>query len=514
MTLSQFLRDYLYIPLGGSRKGPALRYVNLLVTMLLGGLWHGANWTFVMWGGLHGLYLCANHFWRHLFGETEPSGSKIGRLFGILLTFLVVVFAWVVFRAENMHAALAMMKGMLGMNGIALPISLAFLGKYTAILPVDIQYVGLFNGLNVPLDIMNLFFLFSIAFFVIWGLPNSQQLLDKARIHSLPKAGWMLAGISDPAYAPVYNLGIDMDRIHESKEYLKHALLHSEIKRVILGLDFFMFNASQKVNYNFDPELIGRKVGVGDYLSTSIFSRDAFVDSIRTIKASRSQPGREEFLSNGFRPGKFVFYQVKSYPALHYYTQFIFMSSLPSQTKYYADMTLDQEVFDDFEEILKICKQRNIDVKLYISPAHAHLDGEGIAAAGKWGMMEEWKRRVVAITDKYAAPIWDFSGYNSITTEPVVAPMKYYWDSSHFTEVVSDLILKRMLALKEDTQEVPADFGIHLTGKNIELNLAMIRQCRQKYIDEHSSEMQSLSQSYQSYLHGGAMDPKKIEGMF
>lgn len=320
--------------------------------------------------------------------------------------------------------------------------------------------------------------------------------------------------LSNPAYAPVYNLGIDMDRIHESKEYLKHALVHSEIKRVILGLDFFMFNASQKVNYNFDPELIGRKVGVGDYLSTSIFSRDAFVDSIRTIKTSRSQPGREEFLSNGFRPGNFVFYQVKSYPALHYYTNYIFMSSLPSQTKYYADMTLDQEVFDDFEEILKICKQRNIDIKLYISPAHAHLDGEGIAAAGKWEMMEEWKRRVVAITDKYAAPIWDFSGYNSITTEPVVTPMKYYWDSSHFTEVVSDLILKRMLALKEDTQEVPADFGIHLTGKNIEFNLATIRQCRQRYIDEHSSEMQSLSQSYQSFLHGGAKDPKKIEGIF
>lgn len=193
MTLSQFLRDYLYIPLGGNRKGPARRYLNLFITMLLGGLWHGANWTFVIWGGLHGLYLCANHFWRHFFEEAEPSGSKIGRVLGILITFLVVVFAWVVFRAESMHAALAMMKGMLGLNGIALPVSLAFLGKYTAILPVDIQFVGLFNGLNVPLDILNLFFLFSIAFFVIWGLPNSQQLLDRERIQSLSKAGWLLA---------------------------------------------------------------------------------------------------------------------------------------------------------------------------------------------------------------------------------------------------------------------------------------------------------------------------------
>lgn len=320
--------------------------------------------------------------------------------------------------------------------------------------------------------------------------------------------------LNDPAYAPVYNLGIDMGRIHESKQYLKHALIHSEIKRVILGLDFFMFNASQKVNYNFDSELVGRKVNTGDYLSTSLFSRDALVDSIRTIKNSHSQPEREEFLSSGFRPGNFVFYRVKSYPALHYYTNYTFMSSIPNQTKYYADMTVDQEVFDDFEEILKICKQRNIDIKLYISPAHAHLDGEGIAAAGKWEMMEDWKRKVVALSDEYATPIWDFSGYNSITTELVKTPMKYYWDSSHFTEVVSDLILKRMLGAKEDTQEVPADFGIRLTGKNIEFNLTAIRQSRQSYIDRHSSEIQSLNEAYQSFLHGSAMDSMKIEGMF
>lgn len=66
ISLSQFLREYLYFPLGGNRKGPTRRYINLLITMVLGGLWHGANWTFVIWGGLHGLYLCINHFWLHM----------------------------------------------------------------------------------------------------------------------------------------------------------------------------------------------------------------------------------------------------------------------------------------------------------------------------------------------------------------------------------------------------------------------------------------------------------------
>jgi alginate O-acetyltransferase complex protein AlgI len=71
MTLSQFLRDYLYIPLGGNRRSRTLRYVYLMITMVLGGLWHGAAWPFVAWGALHGVYLCSNHAWNN-FGPTIP----------------------------------------------------------------------------------------------------------------------------------------------------------------------------------------------------------------------------------------------------------------------------------------------------------------------------------------------------------------------------------------------------------------------------------------------------------
>jgi alginate O-acetyltransferase complex protein AlgI len=74
MTLSRFLRDYLYIPLGGGRHGHAHRYVNVVITMFLGGLWHGAGWTFVAWGGLHGMYLVANHGWR---GARQAFRSEI-----------------------------------------------------------------------------------------------------------------------------------------------------------------------------------------------------------------------------------------------------------------------------------------------------------------------------------------------------------------------------------------------------------------------------------------------------
>ena len=112
MTLSQFLRDYLYIPLGGNRRGPALRYVNLMITMLLGGLWHGAAWTFVVWGALHGAYLCINHAWNNFAPEFAPRFQRAADIAGFILTFVAVVVAWVFFRAGNMETALAVLAKM------------------------------------------------------------------------------------------------------------------------------------------------------------------------------------------------------------------------------------------------------------------------------------------------------------------------------------------------------------------------------------------------------------------
>src|SRR4029077_1628911 len=92
MTLSAFLRDYLYIPLGGSRAGAPRRYANLMITMLLGGLWHGAAWTFVAWGGVHGFYLLVNHAWRGL-RHPSPAPARAARYAARLLTFACVVVA-------------------------------------------------------------------------------------------------------------------------------------------------------------------------------------------------------------------------------------------------------------------------------------------------------------------------------------------------------------------------------------------------------------------------------------
>lgn len=114
ITLSNFLRDYLYIPLGGSRCGKARHYSNLFMTMLLGGLWHGAGWTFVFWGGLHGSYLVINHWWRK---RNVPMPAFLA--WGI--TFIAVLTSWVFFRAASFADATTLLQAMVGMNGIERP---------------------------------------------------------------------------------------------------------------------------------------------------------------------------------------------------------------------------------------------------------------------------------------------------------------------------------------------------------------------------------------------------------
>ena len=119
MTLSRFLRDYLYIPLGGSHHGEAMRYRNLMLTMLLGGLWHGAGWTFVIWGGLHGLYLVLQQAWQRLFGAARA------HWWPTLLTFLAVMLAWIFFRAPDVATAWDISGALVGANGVSLPRGLA-----------------------------------------------------------------------------------------------------------------------------------------------------------------------------------------------------------------------------------------------------------------------------------------------------------------------------------------------------------------------------------------------------
>ncbi|MBI3917635.1 MAG: MBOAT family protein [Betaproteobacteria bacterium] len=180
MTLSRFLRDYLYFGLGGNRRGRTRRYVNLMVTMLLGGLWHGANWTFVIWGGLHGLYLLANHAWRELrarLGWNRQFGS-LGKAAAVLLTFLVTVVAWAFFRADTLGDALAIVQAMAGANGVTLPYrwldKLGAAGSWLAQHGVRFENTATFGGGTQVNWIL-------ICGLIAFCTPNTQEILRAFR---------------------------------------------------------------------------------------------------------------------------------------------------------------------------------------------------------------------------------------------------------------------------------------------------------------------------------------------
>lgn len=176
MTLSRFLRDYLYIPLGGNQRGRIRRYSNLMTTMLLGGLWHGAGWTFVVWGALHGAYLGINHAWQAFaaklnLGRIAP--GPVRRLASIALTFLCVVVAWVFFRAHDFGAAMRVLSAMADVPGIVLPEGSAIAATLQfSSLPV--QPLAAFGGDRQVAWTL-------VLLVLIWALPNTQEIVARVR---------------------------------------------------------------------------------------------------------------------------------------------------------------------------------------------------------------------------------------------------------------------------------------------------------------------------------------------
>ena len=169
ITLSEFLRDYLYKPLGGNRSGVSRGIINVLLVMALGGLWHGAAWTFVAWGIFHGILIGFNHLFR-------ATGSRFSRPKSILLVwssrltvFLVVTISWIYFRCQNLSTAWEMTSSMIGINGFDLPRSLGLDGNLSCV-----RFEGLFPNRIAELHLVPVLG-FLILF--VWFAPNSCNLL-------------------------------------------------------------------------------------------------------------------------------------------------------------------------------------------------------------------------------------------------------------------------------------------------------------------------------------------------
>jgi D-alanyl-lipoteichoic acid acyltransferase DltB (MBOAT superfamily) len=164
MTLSRFLRDYLYIPLGGNRKGPFRRHLNLVATMLLGGFWHGAQWTFLVWGGLHGLYLVINHAW-------QRQGMTLNLWLSRVITFMAVAVAWVFFRADSLTTAWSVVTSLVHVQDFAgLPLHKALVGPKAPLR--KLLGAAMANRLIIVL---------AFCFVISWLMPNSVEIMRRGK---------------------------------------------------------------------------------------------------------------------------------------------------------------------------------------------------------------------------------------------------------------------------------------------------------------------------------------------
>jgi hypothetical protein len=291
-----------------------------------------------------------------------------------------------------------------------------------------------------------------------------------------------------PAWSarPVFNLAVGGATIREARMLLEFACRQSPPQQVVLGLDFFMFNAHRSA----DEASVPAARGTLDQLAETVFSAAALQASIATLRTQDplEDPG---YLPNGqivwtYDLAKVRRYgmheafvrNVRKYLGNHYFPPPDRRFSLVGEEGGYQPLA-------EFARVLRLARQQQIDLRLFISPVHA-WQLLTIDEAGLWPLFEAWQRGLAAALEQDrrehpAQPpfvLWDFSGFNPVTTETLPAPgdrttlMRYYWESSHYRKEAGDLVLSRVLAAGPPA---PADFGVPLDGGNVERQLELLR---------------------------------------
>ncbi|MFZ3054053.1 MAG: MBOAT family protein [Sulfuricurvum sp.] len=187
ITLSRFLRDYIYIPLGGNRKGEFSTYANLFTVFLIGGLWHGASWMFIAWGALHGIAIVLHRAWQQM-------GQKMNTVLAWFITFNFINITWIFFRAKDWTQASNIIQGMMGGNGIMLPEKYA---KYVGNVQESIlQFGTVYEHINGKSQTTTYIIL---GFIMVLVLKNSMQLVEAFkpnRLNLLFTLALFLTGVS------------------------------------------------------------------------------------------------------------------------------------------------------------------------------------------------------------------------------------------------------------------------------------------------------------------------------
>jgi hypothetical protein len=342
---------------------------------------------------------------------------------------------------------------------------------------------------------------------------------------------------------PAYNLALPGAKMYDIKSYFEDTLANQpDLKQVVIGIDFFSFGGPEKKITPVTPEkkikppitevrknkysislqelvkitfsIDTLKASLKKILANSVPSKQIYTIKPQKIEHSpKSSPENSKFNSLNLnfninvnegkkqvkrtankknkdrkktvnrqekKPIKKAvkkkvnkaFIPYKNNKKLNDFRRVIVLYW--SEKTLYKNYHLSQEELDNLKEIIDICKQRKISIKIFFSPVHA-AQLEAIHTAGLWPVFEEWKRQVVKMT-----PAWDFSGYSSITTEPINDQMENFVDSVHYQDKIADLILNRLYNYHKE--RVPPNFGPLITPANIESHLNKIRAERQAWL--------------------------------
>jgi hypothetical protein len=259
-----------------------------------------------------------------------------------------------------------------------------------------------------------------------------------------------------------FNLGIPRTHIYELRRYLEHAIANQpNLKQVVLGIDFFMFDLFEPNDFQRGQKLLGKTNIPVEEFASQIFSLDVLEDSQATFLTNQKETNLTPYFKNGWR-------DVARSDAIVQKTTI--KKFLKNEIDYYLNneggyrnYKLSKESLQELKTIIQLCRDRHIDLKIFISPIHA-IELESIRLSGLWSEMKDWKREIVKII-----PLWDFSDYNSVNNEAIKDDMQYWFSSSHYSKEIGDSILN-ILFDREDNSRLK-DLGVFITPNNLESQL-------------------------------------------
>lgn len=295
-----------------------------------------------------------------------------------------------------------------------------------------------------------------------------------------------------------YNVGLSGSNFYETYQVFEFARKTRTLKTVIMGLDFLLFSNKRQVSGDFaESRFADKPLWLSDL--RYLVSPQTFLTSWTTVQKNRAGE-RSLYTEYGMRD-RTRFYDPTRLNHRDLFIKILTRNFLVSQETY-GGFAYGLDRLTLLRTLITACRADGIALYLFIPPSHAR-DLEALRVLGLYPLFEQWKRDLVGILAEDAAvhssaapiPLWDFSGYTSITTEDIPAanepgkPMRWYWESSHFKKETGDLVLSRLFTSPPREHQLPDDFGILLSAENIEAHLALLRTQQSRYQETHPQEV-------------------------